>query len=93
MKAGGGNAYVSFLPESQCSRDKAQPETKVRNLMDDMSAPIAQTGANAGLNRGTCTLHSHCMSCTEFATALGPIADAVDLCDLNQQLHTISEEK
>ena len=50
MKAGGGNAYVSFLPGSQGSRDKAQPETKVRNLMDDMSAPIAQTGANADLN-------------------------------------------
>jgi hypothetical protein len=61
--------------------------------MDDMSAPVAQTGANAGLSHGTCMLHRQCASCTESATALGSIADAVDLGDLNQQLHTISEEK
>ena len=57
MKAGGGNAYVSFLPDTQGSRDKMQPASKVRNLMDDMSAPMPYTGVKAGLGHGTCPLH------------------------------------
>ena len=47
MKAGGGNVYVSFLPELQSGTDKAPPVMQVRNLMDDMGAPMAETGANA----------------------------------------------
>jgi hypothetical protein len=56
MKAGGGSAYVSFLPEVQGGTDKAPPVAKVRNLMDDMSAPTAERGEHADVSQCNNTL-------------------------------------